>query len=875
MSIKQKTSIHMSLRTVLILPYATLILLAIMTVGFISYWNGQAAVNDVAGQLRSEAMLGLKEHLQTFLLVPHQINQVNASAIQNGQMQLSDPEGMQRHFLNQVMIRETVTSIYFGNIEGGIIGGGREVDNSFYVTRTVDFKSGEFQKFSLNETDAFVFPPISSIPNFDARTRPWYVGAINMGGETWSDIYVLITGQDLAIAASRPVYDKNENLLGVVSVDIFLSQVSRYLETLTLSQIGQVFIMEQNGELVATSTNEPLFQDDGTGRKEQRSVQDSQSDVIREAGSLLLEQYGGYQNIPSDEQQIEFAVNGEQQFMQYLTVSDPYGLHWIVAVIIPEAAFMGQIHEGNAQTMQLILIALAIAIGISVFISTKISNRIGELDQSALALAQGDWKHALDETTRIKELKGLAVSFNQMKDQLRSSMDSLTTEVEERKRAELSLEEEIVRRRALFEESPDGILIIDPATARFLDFNTAAHHQLGYTREEFANLSIANVEANESEEETRKHFASLIAQGSLDFETQHRTRSGEIRDVHVKARVINTVKESIYYYIWRDVTEQKKLALELQKNHDFLSRIFEMMGQGLTITDAEGRFEFINPAYARIFGYEIEDLIGKFPDEITVEEDREFLARQRELRKAGIASTYESRLICADGRIANVLISGVPRDPGGTNGAITVITDLSEQKHIEEALRETKDALELALLREQQLARTDELTGINNRRSMFELAESKFEVAKRYKQPLAMIIFDVDYFKKVNDAHGHLAGDQALVEVTKSVQAQLRNADVFGRYGGEEFVILLPMTNAQQAYILAERIRKNIENFRMKSAQGNTISVTVSLGIAQIDTMYVDETVEKLFNRADEAMYQAKNAGRNCSRIFDRQHVSS
>lgn len=853
----------------MIFPYATLILVSIMAVGFISYWNGQAAVNDVARQWRSEATLGLKKHLLTFLLVPHQINQVNASAIQSGQMRLSDPEGMQQHFLHQVMIRETVTSIYFGNTEGGMVGGGREVDNSFYVTRTEDFKNGEFQKLRLNEAEMFVLPPISSIPNFDARTRPWYLGAAHKGGETWSDIYVLITGQELAIAASHPVYDTNGDLMGVVSVDIFLSQVSHYLESLTISQIGQVFIMEQNGELVATSINEPLFQDDGTGRKEQRLVQNSQSDVIREAGNLLLEKYGGYQNIPGEEQQIVFELNGEQQFMQYLTISDPYGLHWILAVIIPESIFMERIHEGNAQTMQLILLALAIAIGISVFISTKISNRIGELDQSAQALAQGDWEHALDETTRIKELKGLSVSFNQMKDQLRSSLNSLTSEVEERKRVEFSLEEEIVRRRTLFEESPDGILIIDPVTTRFLDFNTAAHRQLGYTHEEFSDLRIADIEASESEEEIHKHFETLVANGRVDFDTLHRTRNGEIRNVNVRARVIQTGRETIHYCIWRDVTEQKKLALELQKNHDFLSTVFNMMGQGLTVTDAEGRFEFVNPSYAKLFGYEPNALIGKFPDEITTEDDREILEEQRKLRESGISSSYETRLICADGRIANVLITSVPREPNRKGkGAITVITDLSEQKRIEAALREVTNALELALFRERRLARTDELTNIHNRRNMFELAELKFEVAKRYKQPLSMIMFDVDHFKKVNDIHGHIAGDQILVEVTQAVLSQLRNADVLGRYGGEEFAILLPMTTAKQAYILAERIRKKVEKLHIKTKQG-IATVTISIGISEMNHNSVVESVEKLFNRADEAMYLAKQAGRNCTRMLE------
>jgi diguanylate cyclase (GGDEF)-like protein len=171
--------------------------------------------------------------------------------------------------------------------------------------------------------------------------------------------------------------------------------------------------------------------------------------------------------------------------------------------------------------------------------------------------------------------------------------------------------------------------------------------------------------------------------------------------------------------------------------------------------------------------------------------------------------------------------------------------------------------LQNTLAREQELARTDPLTGINNRRRLFESAEHEFEVAARYQHPLAVMMFDIDHFKKVNDIFGHAAGDQTLQIVTQIAKNELRTADVIGRYGGEEFIILLPMTNAEQAYALAERIREGVGALSLPTPKGN-ISITLSIGIVEISPA---ESVEDVFRRADEAMYSAKQAGRNRTEI--------
>ena len=173
-----------------------------------------------------------------------------------------------------------------------------------------------------------------------------------------------------------------------------------------------------------------------------------------------------------------------------------------------------------------------------------------------------------------------------------------------------------------------------------------------------------------------------------------------------------------------------------------------------------------------------------------------------------------------------------------------------------------KNALDL----EKQLARTDSLTGINNRRYLYELAEREFEISQRYQQPLSVLMYDIDHFKKFNDTYGHMLGDHILKIVTETAVKELRSADTIGRYGGEEFIILMPMTNAEQAYSLAERIRMAVATTNVQTEKGD-IFVTLSIGIVEKNYTLPLESVEEIFKRADEAMYAAKEAGRNRTEV--------
>lgn len=196
-----------------------------------------------------------------------------------------------------------------------------------------------------------------------------------------------------------------------------------------------------------------------------------------------------------------------------------------------------------------------------------------------------------------------------------------------------------------------------------------------------------------------------------------------------------------------------------------------------------------------------------------------------------------------------------------------IATDITDRKLMEQKLDEAR------LLAETR-ANTDELTGLNNRRAFFSLGRQVSRQAFRAHQKLSAIMFDLDFFKQINDRWGHAGGDAVLTQLARVARHAVRGSDVLARLGGEEFVVLLPDTDKQQALILAERIRSDIENQRVPF-DGCEICCTTSLGIAQTDFAGLandadpEVMLDDLLRRADQAMMLAKQSGRNLTRVAD------
>ena len=191
-----------------------------------------------------------------------------------------------------------------------------------------------------------------------------------------------------------------------------------------------------------------------------------------------------------------------------------------------------------------------------------------------------------------------------------------------------------------------------------------------------------------------------------------------------------------------------------------------------------------------------------------------------------------------------------------------ISTSFLVQKNLNGNLELAYD-LEHAKKNAELIAHTDMLTGLNNRRAFFDSASSLLAYCKDARLPVSMIMFDIDHFKKINDAFGHASGDVALKHVASLLLTKLRVCDISCRFGGEEFAVLLPNTNLQEATVAAEKLRALVAATPPTLATGESISLSASFGVTDIG-----DTLDELLSHADEVMYDAKNKGRNLVGIY-------
>ena len=278
-----------------------------------------------------------------------------------------------------------------------------------------------------------------------------------------------------------------------------------------------------------------------------------------------------------------------------------------------------------------------------------------------------------------------------------------SSDITERKKSEEELHITEARYRLLFENSPDGILIIDPFTARILEFNETAHRQLGYTRDEFSKLSIFDLEASESPEDVRSRIAHVIKEGHDDFKTLQRSRDGEIRNVHVTAQYTDIMGQGLYHCIWRDITDRKRAEEALQESEAKYRQIFTHAPAGIYEVDfIKQRFTRVNPLICEYTGYTEDELLSMNPLDILIEESKQdFIVRLKKMLDGeAIPANVEYRIKNKDGRTMWVEINNVFFSENGKITAAAVVAhDITERKISEEKIQKLLTEKEL-LLRE-------------------------------------------------------------------------------------------------------------------------------------------------------------------------------
>lgn len=281
--------------------------------------------------------------------------------------------------------------------------------------------------------------------------------------------------------------------------------------------------------------------------------------------------------------------------------------------------------------------------------------------------------------------------------------------------------------------------------------------------------------------------------------------------------------------------------------------------------DADGKVLWTSPSVERITGYAAADFyVNPMLAFDIIDPDDSARVREAMAHANQVASKndLEFRIVHKDGtpRWVAAVSNPICDKDGNARGIRSSIRDISVQKELEVEL--------------QRLAATDSLTGTLNRRAFLEKATEEIYRAARYDKPLTVAMFDLDHFKEVNDTYGHHVGDRCIVMLAEIVKSSIRQSDLFARFGGEEFVLLLPETELAPALQLCERLRRKVEMQRIETDSGE-ISVTASVGLA--DFQQNTTTLDEIIARADSALYTAKRNGRNQvaygSTVFrDRSH---
>lgn len=453
---------------------------------------------------------------------------------------------------------------------------------------------------------------------------------------------------------------------------------------------------------------------------------------------------------------------------------------------------------------------------------------------------------------------------------------ALSTDITAIKLAQAALVRSEARFRRLFHGSNDALMVLN--REHFLDCNDATLRVFGVPdRETFRARGPADLSpplqpcGTPSAVLAAQHIKKAFAQDSHRFDWVHRRAdTGEEMPCEVILRVIEMDEETVLLATVHDLTERMRAESTLRESEEKFRLAFSDANIGMCLLDLRGVLTQVNDKMCEILGYGRMEIEGLNVADLAIPEDRYLTAVQfdRALVEGLRRITFEKRYRHRDGHVVfGVVTSSLVRDSQGEpRFFISQVQDLSDTKRAELQLRaahEATDAANRALARAnaelKKLAATDELTGVWNRRYLEMAAKAEIARAARRDEPLSILMFDIDHFKEVNDTFGHAVGDEILVALTNLMQECLRPGDILARWGGEEFMLILPNCVDRDAMRLAEKLRRKCAAHLFQDVG----KVTVSFGVTQL---LPGENREAWFRRVDRAMYAAKAAGRNTVR---------
>ncbi|MBI9080011.1 MAG: PAS domain S-box protein [Pseudodesulfovibrio sp.] len=420
------------------------------------------------------------------------------------------------------------------------------------------------------------------------------------------------------------------------------------------------------------------------------------------------------------------------------------------------------------------------------------------------------------------------------------------TDVTEQRKAEQILEQSEEKFRRIFETIEESYITTD-LEGTITMVNPATCALLGYKE---SDLIGANMEVLYSSKDERKHFRSVLAADGnvrgFQLTASHKNRSKVIVEtnahiLHDEAGIPIAMEGT-----FRDITARIEAEKILREKEKLYRSFFENNHAIMLLVDPKtGSIVDANPAACLFYGHSRKRMRTMHIKDINAQSEKKIyqeMVRATQQKRAYFIFKHK----LANGKTRDVEVYSGPIMVHGSQLLYSVIHDITKRIRLERKMK--------------RLATTDTLTGADNRHQFFLRAAKELTRAKRYDHPLTVLMLDIDYFKSINDTHGHQTGDVVLKALTAMSIATLRETDIFGRIGGEEFAAVLPETGMESGLQVAERLRKGFSKLKVHS-NNSDVTFTVSIGVALARDH--DQSIEEIINRSDEALYKAKRMGRN------------
>ncbi|MBC3889044.1 diguanylate cyclase [Acetobacterium paludosum] len=410
----------------------------------------------------------------------------------------------------------------------------------------------------------------------------------------------------------------------------------------------------------------------------------------------------------------------------------------------------------------------------------------------------------------------------------------------------------------IFHNIPDATVLISMEEWTVMAANQTFLELTNFTEQEVLHRHLASFNLGITPEQLATSHEDLKKKGFYkNMEVTFRNNKNECYFGSISSKIINMNGKDWLLSVIRDVTDIMKLEIKLRESEARHRLLADHADDIISTVDLEGNFTYISPSVERITGYTVDEVMYHYR-EINYFSPEILKVMQNMLKIA-------KKLVSSGEHFEPIRFEQLQlRKDGSAFWSDTILSGIyDEENQFRELLGVTRDNTENVKLRDeiQKLSETDKLTQLYNRLKLDEALKKEFKKAKKKGGSFALIMLDIDHFKRINDNFGHQAGDAVLIELATTLKDSIRSRDIVGRWGGEEFLFILPATDANGAIMLAEKIRNCIREKLFPRQK----SITVSLGV----TVYRgDSIIETIVSRADEAMYVAKKNGRDQVRLL-------